>query len=60
MAERIRFGEKGFELKKKESMGKGGKDVGDSEENMAAWLLGVNNLKIQPFKLPPLGTAFLI
>ncbi|KAK4480593.1 hypothetical protein RD792_013671 [Penstemon davidsonii] len=34
-------------------MGKGGKD--GEEENMAAWLLGVNNLKIQPFKLPPLG-----
>ena len=24
-------------------------------ENMAAWLLGVNNLKIQPFNLPSLG-----
>ncbi|CAI9771884.1 unnamed protein product [Fraxinus pennsylvanica] len=39
-------------------MGKGGMSHGNSgeeEENMAAWLLGVNNLKIQPFKLPPLG-----
>ncbi|PIN09872.1 Sorbitol dehydrogenase [Handroanthus impetiginosus] len=40
-------------------MGKGGMSHGDvkdgEEENMAAWLLGVNNLKIQPFKLPPLG-----
>ena len=46
--------------KKKKKMGKGGmshgeaKDVGE-EENMAAWLLGVNTLKIQPFKLPTLG-----
>ncbi|KAL2550316.1 Sorbitol dehydrogenase [Forsythia ovata] len=29
--------------------------VGRKKRNMAAWLLGVNNLKIQPFKLPPLG-----
>lgn len=41
-------------------MGKGGMSQGGSgedgvEENMAAWLLGVNNLKIQPFHLPPLG-----
>ncbi|CAL8176846.1 unnamed protein product [Prunus armeniaca] len=47
-------------------MGKGGKpDGGDGfkeasrdgceQENMAAWLLGVNTLKIQPFKLPNLG-----
>uniref|UniRef100_A0A803R2S8 Enoyl reductase (ER) domain-containing protein n=1 Tax=Cannabis sativa TaxID=3483 RepID=A0A803R2S8_CANSA len=39
-------------------MGKGGQSHGeikDGEENMAAWLLGVNNLKIQPFTLPPLG-----
>ncbi|KAL6270601.1 hypothetical protein ACE6H2_027512 [Prunus campanulata] len=47
-------------------MGKGGKpDGGDGfeeasrdgceRENMAAWLLGVNTLKIQPFKLPNLG-----
>ncbi|TXG70836.1 hypothetical protein EZV62_005771 [Acer yangbiense] len=26
-----------------------------SEVNMAAWLVGINNLKIQPFELPPLG-----
>ncbi|XP_011628378.1 sorbitol dehydrogenase [Amborella trichopoda] len=40
-------------------MGKGAMSHGVSEEgepeNMAAWLLGVNTLKIQPFKLPPLG-----
>ena len=41
-------------------MGKGGMSQGGSgedgvEENMAAWLLGVNTLKIQPFHLPPLG-----
>ncbi|WRX17951.1 Alcohol dehydrogenase-like [Theobroma cacao] len=40
-------------------MGKGGKSheeasIGE-EENMAAWLVGLNTLKIQPFKLPPLG-----
>ncbi|XP_043710221.1 sorbitol dehydrogenase-like [Telopea speciosissima] len=29
--------------------------VEDGEVNMAAWLLGINNLKIQPFKLPPIG-----
>lgn len=44
-------------------MGKGGMSKGSAsesqdggEENMAAWLVGVNTLKIQPFKLPPLGT----
>ena len=40
-------------------MGKGGQSEGNGvqcEENMAAWLLGVNTLKIQPFKLPSLGT----
>ncbi|KAK9144976.1 hypothetical protein Sjap_004879 [Stephania japonica] len=40
-------------------MGKGGMSHGgaeeSSEENMAAWLVGLNTLKIQPFKLPPLG-----
>ncbi|KAI3966991.1 hypothetical protein MKW92_037495 [Papaver armeniacum] len=39
-------------------MGKGGMSHGGGggeEENMAAWLLGVDNLQIQPFKLPPLG-----
>ncbi|XP_065870524.1 sorbitol dehydrogenase [Euphorbia lathyris] len=41
-------------------MGKGGMSVGDhskdeQQENMAAWLLGVNTLKIQPFQLPSLG-----
>jgi len=43
-------------------MGKGGMSIGDNgedkEENMAAWLLGINNLKIQPFKLPVLGIHF--
>ncbi|PIA34164.1 hypothetical protein AQUCO_03800026v1 [Aquilegia coerulea] len=34
-------------------MGKGG--ISGDGENMAAWLLGVNNLKIQPYKLPALG-----
>ncbi|CAI0547023.1 unnamed protein product [Linum tenue] len=28
---------------------------GGEEENMAAWLLGVNTLRIQPYQLPPLG-----
>jgi len=43
-------------------MGKGGMSIDghgdDPEENMAAWLLGINNLKIQPFKLPTLGIHF--
>nr|GMD31472.1 sorbitol dehydrogenase-like [Ipomoea batatas] len=37
-------------------MGKGANGVSfEPTENMAAWLLGVGNLKIQPFNLPPLG-----
>ncbi|KAK9180904.1 hypothetical protein WN944_024040 [Citrus x changshan-huyou] len=40
-------------------MGKGGMSQGEKEDgeevNMAAWLLGVNTLKIQPFELPSLG-----
>ncbi|KAJ3690659.1 hypothetical protein LUZ61_019823 [Rhynchospora tenuis] len=41
-------------------MGKGGGEAvgtaGDEKEvNLAAWLVSVNNLKIQPFELPPLG-----
>ncbi|XP_039134697.1 sorbitol dehydrogenase-like [Dioscorea cayenensis subsp. rotundata] len=37
-------------------MGRGGEGAVDmEEENMAAWLVGINTLKIQPFKLPPLG-----
>ncbi|TVU04723.1 hypothetical protein EJB05_47854 [Eragrostis curvula] len=43
-------------------MGKGGKGteaaapaVAGEEENMAAWLVAKNTLKIMPFKLPPLG-----
>ncbi|KAK1321233.1 Sorbitol dehydrogenase [Acorus calamus] len=35
-------------------MGKGGQSGGE-DENMAAWLLGINTLKILPFKLPPIG-----
>ncbi|KAI9073710.1 hypothetical protein K1719_044334 [Acacia pycnantha] len=35
-------------------MGKGDQAHGE-EENMAAWLVGINTLKIQPFKLPALG-----
>ncbi|CAN1842501.1 Sorbitol dehydrogenase [Linum perenne] len=33
----------------------GGLESVPQEENMAAWLVAVNTLKIQPFKLPPLG-----
>jgi L-iditol 2-dehydrogenase len=44
-------------------MGKGGMSHGEAkdgeEENMAAWLLGINTLKIQPFKLPSLGITFI-
>ncbi|XP_072967929.1 sorbitol dehydrogenase [Typha angustifolia] len=37
-------------------MGKGGEGGADGKEvNMAAWLVSVNTLKIQPFELPPLG-----
>ncbi|KAK3039233.1 hypothetical protein RJ639_027937 [Escallonia herrerae] len=44
-------------------MGKGGMSFGDKEskdeieikENMAAWLLAVKNLQIQPYNLPPPG-----
>lgn len=40
-------------------MGKGGNDRYGSgeEENMAAWLVGIDTLKIQPFKLPALGQS---
>lgn len=43
-------------------MGKGaqGSDAaaaGEVEENMAAWLVAKNTLKLMPFKLPPLGTC---
>lgn len=46
-------------------MGKGGGEaVGtagdDKEVNLAAWLVSVNTLKIQPFELPPLGTASFV
>ncbi|PNX86770.1 L-idonate 5-dehydrogenase [Trifolium pratense] len=36
-------------------MGKGGMSVDDDQQNMAAWLVGLNTLKIQPFNLPSLG-----
>jgi len=39
-------------------MSQGGSGEDGVEENMAAWLLGINNLKIQPFHLPPLGIPF--
>lgn len=45
-------------------MGKGGMSIDEhgegKEENMAAWLVGMNTLKIQPFKLPTLGIHFQI
>ncbi|KAK9094713.1 hypothetical protein Scep_026182 [Stephania cephalantha] len=47
--ERERDGEGGM------SHGGGGGGEESSETNMAAWLVGLNTLKIQPFKLPPLG-----
>lgn len=42
-------------------MGKGGKSQGDGEgeQNMAAWLTGINTLKVQPFELPPLGIVWI-
>lgn len=37
-------------------MGSAGEGNGDGkEQNMAAWLVSVNTLKIQPYNLPPLG-----
>lgn len=39
-------------------MGKGAMSQGNENgegANMAAWLTGINTLRIQPFKLPPLG-----
>ncbi|GAY41264.1 hypothetical protein CUMW_058070 [Citrus unshiu] len=30
-------------------------DEGDKNQNMAAWLLGIKTLKIQPYHLPTLG-----
>ncbi|GJW45247.1 hypothetical protein Tco_0074046 [Tanacetum coccineum] len=38
------------ELLRLKIMGKGGKSVGE-EQNMAAWLVSINTLKIQPFNL---------
>ena len=53
--------------REREQMGKGGMSHGSAgeakdgeEENMAAWLLGINTLKIQPFKLPPLGISLFL
>lgn len=40
------------------SHGGAGEAKDGEEENMAAWLLGINTLKIQPFKLPPPGITF--
>lgn len=34
-------------------------DEGDKNQNMAAWLLGIKTLKIQPYHLPTLGIIFL-
>ncbi|KAI4320038.1 hypothetical protein MLD38_033561 [Melastoma candidum] len=33
----------------------GGEGGAGGEENMAAWLMGIKNLQIQPYHLPPLG-----
>lgn len=45
-------------------MGKGGMSQGEKEDgeevNMAAWLMGVNTLKIQPFELPSLGILIFL
>lgn len=32
----------------------------EGEENMAAWLLGIKTLKIQPYRLPSLGIYFAL
>ncbi|TQD80576.1 hypothetical protein C1H46_033880 [Malus baccata] len=39
----------------KSNMGKGGQSTSVDQENMAAWCVGVNTIKIQPFKLPSIG-----
>lgn len=43
-------------------MGKGGKGeaAAGEGENMAAWLVAKNTLKILPYKLPPLGSFLLL
>ena len=33
--------------------------MGSCEENMAAWLYGVNDLRVLPYKLPALGNSSL-
>lgn len=38
-------------------MGKGGQGNEVEGENMAAWLVAKDTLKIMPFKLPPLGPS---
>lgn len=47
-------------------MGKGGMssqggalEAHVEQENMAAWLVGVNTLRIQPFKLPTVGMILI-
>ncbi|KAM7494545.1 hypothetical protein LguiB_029154 [Lonicera macranthoides] len=46
-----------LEKQGEKKMGKGGisQNKDGEGDNMAAWLLGVNNIKIQPFNLPSLG-----
>lgn len=42
-------------------MGRGGMSrEEEGGENMAAWLVGLNTLKIQPFSLPSLGSISTI
>jgi L-iditol 2-dehydrogenase len=54
---------------KRRKMGKGGKGAeaaaaavagAGEEENMAAWLVAKNTLKIMPFKLPPVGSCEIL
>jgi hypothetical protein len=56
----------GVTRERKREMGKGGKGeaaaaaaVAGDGENMAAWLVAKDTLKIMPFKLPPLGLCLL-
>jgi hypothetical protein len=43
--------------REREMSGDGGEDKEHKhgEENMAAWLVGIKTLKIEPYHLPPLG-----
>lgn len=44
-----------------ESVGNGAAAMNESGgENMAAWICGMNDLKVQPFKLPPVLGALLL